>query len=382
MNCMAWHAKLDSYMDRQLAPAETCEFEAHVDECATCRREIEGLRRLQSQIAVIPSEIPPQRDLWPLISTALVQRSKEHSPVSDNPEDFASSHARVITGRRGATDVVVRWFLPLGLAAAIALIISLVRPEHTGSGLQPPWSVAALDGVPRVGRTRVQSAAPFRVGEWLETDAASRARVTVAAIGEVTLDPNSRLRLVNARDTDHRLELARGSLHAFIWAPPRIFFVDTPSATAVDLGCAYTLTVADNGDGELRVTSGYVALEHGGRESIIPASAMCLTRRGSGPGTPFANDAPDALRAALKRFDFERAAAGEVIPIILAQARAEDAVTLWHLLARTKGAERAAVFDLLARHHAPPANVTRDGILAGDAKMRQAWGERIGVGTF
>ena len=38
------------------------------------------------------------------------------------------------------------------------------------------------------------------------------------------------------------LALARGKMEAFIWAPPRQFFVDTPSAVAVDLGAPDAMT--------------------------------------------------------------------------------------------------------------------------------------------
>ena len=88
------------------------------------------------------------------------------------------------------------------------------------------------------------------------------------------------------------------------------------------------------------------------------------------------------LRAALARFDFERGAATTALPAILEQARAEDAVTLWHLLARTEGKPRAEVFDRLAQWHQPPAGVTREGILAGDRAMRETWGKALGIGTF
>jgi hypothetical protein len=33
----------------------------------------------------------------------------------------------------------------------------------------------------------------------------------------------------------------RRTIHAYIWAPPGEFVVDTPSAVTVDLGCACTL---------------------------------------------------------------------------------------------------------------------------------------------
>ena len=87
------------------------------------------------------------------------------------------------------------------------------------------------------------------VGGWLETGKDERATFDVANIGQVTVEPNTRLRLLDTRAGAHRLELARGTMHATIWAPPNQFFVETPSTLAVDLGCAYTLTVDDDGAG-------------------------------------------------------------------------------------------------------------------------------------
>jgi len=37
-----------------------------------------------------------------------------------------------------------------------------------------------------------------------------------------------------------------------------VFVVDTPSASAIDLGCAYTLHVNEDGSGTLRTTLGWV----------------------------------------------------------------------------------------------------------------------------
>jgi hypothetical protein len=276
---------------------------------------------------------------------------------------------------------LLRWFVPLAMAASIAILATFAErhivPRNTAG-----WSVAALSGTPRVDARDVRAETRMRVGQWLVTDDAARAKVVVGSIGEVSLEPNSRLRLVGMAATDHRLELARGTLNAMIWAPPRLFFVNTPSATAVDLGCAYTLKVDDEGNGELEVTIGFVALEDRGRESILRTGMMCLTRRGVGPGTPFAVDAPAALRAALTRFDFERGGNPGVLSEVLAHARPEDSITLWHLLERTEGVERAAVFELLAKYSAPPASVSRAGILAGDPVMRRAWGNDLGIDRF
>ena len=142
------------------------------------------------------------------------------------------------------------------------------------------------------------------VGQWLETDGDSRAKIDVGSIGQVEIDPNTRVRLVETKPTEHRLELAHGKMSARIWAPPRLFFVDTPSAVAADLGCAYTLEVDDDGVGLLHVTSGWVALQLKDRESMVPAGATCATRPGIGPGTPYFDDSSEVFRKALSSFDF------------------------------------------------------------------------------
>lgn len=365
MNCIEFQAVLDEYVDGGLPAAEVARGEKHLAGCAACRAQVESLRRLLDAAAALPKEMAPERNLWPEIRVELEGEAAEAS-------------ARQETYSRRS---ILSWLLPLAAAATIVGVATM-QPVLVAPQASKGWTVASLAGTPWIGRQAVSGEAQLRVGQWVETDANSRAKLASEVVGHVSVEPNSRLRLAAAKTTNQRLELARGTMSAFIWAPPRLFFVDTPAARAVDLGCAYTMTVDDNGDGELHVTLGYVALEHGNREALIPARAKCLTRRNIGPGTPFDDDAPEVLRAALKRFDFEPGAAADALPIILKNSRPDDAVTLWHLLARTSGQERGAVFDALAHWHKPPTGVTRAGILSGNTAMRQAWGKALGIGTF
>ena len=163
------------------------------------------------------------------------------------------------------------------------------------------------------------------------------------------------------------LALRRGVIHALIWAPPRRFVVETPSARAIDLGCEYTLSVDDRGDGLVRVQAGWVAFQFDGRDSFIPAGAACRTTRQGGPGTPYFEDASEELRRALAAFD----AGGEAgdLKRVLAEARPRDGITLWHLLTRAPEAGRGLVFDRFATLVALPAEVTREGVLAKDRRM-------------
>jgi FecR-like protein/putative zinc finger protein len=238
------------------------------------------------------------------------------------------------------------------------------------------WEVARLAGTPKVGAQSLEGSGRLAVGEWLETDSTSRAKINVADIGQVDIGPNSRVRLVGTRSTEHRLALERGRLHAMISAPPRLFVVETPSATAIDLGCSYTLEVDDRGRSILHVTSGWVALERKGLESIVPAGAICVTQPGKGLGTPYFDDASARFREALSNLDFQNGGA-KALAIVLAEAREYDTLTLWHLFPRVRGAERERLYERMATLIAPPKGVTREGVLKLDKGMLNLWKKEL-----
>jgi hypothetical protein len=249
----------------------------------------------------------------------------------------------------------------VALAAALVLAVGV----RYWLGQSDAWAVERTAGVPRVDDAPLASRGTLHVGGWVETDDSSQAVIAVGTIGHVDVHPGSRVRLVRARDTDHRLALAYGAIHAKVDAPPRIFFVETPAGTAVDLGCEYTLETDRSGRGVIHVTGGYVELAWNGRRSVVPLGAYALTRPGQGPGTPYLEDAPAALREALVAFDFEQGGA-DAARRALTAARAEDAVSLWHLLARVDAGLRAEVYDRLAALVPPPPGVTRERAVVGD----------------
>ena len=177
-----------------------------------------------------------------------------------------------------------------------------------------------------------------RPGAW-EVCRCCKARFFVPATLRLRSNPTDGPRRAGPRSelraaTSRQLELRRGRLHAFIWAPPREFVVETASARAVDLGCQYTLDVDGAGNGLLRVETGWVAFQSHGHESFIPAGAACPTRQRQGPGIPFYEDAPEAFTAALRAYESGDDAA---LVRVLAAARPRDGLTLWHLLAARSG---------------------------------------------
>ncbi len=289
--------------------------------------------------------------------------------------------------------ILTMGWIPRFAAAALLLLVlvSSILVLQISSPVVPNgpgWDVARLSGAPRVGQFLLASGAhkmQLKVGQLLVTDDASRASVKVAEVGEVYVDPGSRVRLIETGSDRERLALELGTIHAAIWAPPGKFVVDTPSATAVDLGCAYTLQVNEDGSGLLRTTLGWVGFHKDGHDSFIPAGAMCMTRRAPGPGTPYFEDASDKLRGALRKFDFESEstdAREQALRTILAQARPRDAFTLWHLLFRVADQQRPLVYDRLSSLVTPPPGVTREGTLDLNPQMMDAWWNAFDLGEI
>jgi hypothetical protein len=272
------------------------------------------------------------------------------------------------------------------LAAAAAVLLALAAVTRTrgpsSGGVAPGgWEIAWLEGA-SWRQARVVRESRLGVGEWVDTRE-RRARLSIGEIGEARLEPSTRVGRLDRGERSHHLSLARGVMHAVVWAPPGQLLVDTPSAVAVDLGCSYTLEVEEDGSGLLRVETGWVGFESRGLQSLVPAGAACPTRRGVGPGTPYFETAPEALRRALLEVDFgpEGGARQAALELALAAARERDALSLWHLLSRVEGVDRGRVFDRLATLVPAPAEVTREGILRGDPVQRDLWWDQLGLGS-
>lgn len=278
-----------------------------------------------------------------------------------------------------------RWPSVAALVATAAAVLVLVAVSwREGTRPAPSLAVTRLTGTPTIASRPVSDSHALSEGRWLETDAASSASIDVASVGRVEVAPSTRIGLVRTRPGDYRLHLARGTMQAVIWAPAGQFSVGTPSSTAVDLGCVYSMTVDDGGVGLVEVLAGWVGFEWRGRESFIPAGAFAVTRPGLGPGTPYYDDTSEAFRATLTMIDVNGgspAARASALGRLLAEARARDVVTLWHLLSRVDLDQRDRVFDRLAAFVPPPAGVTRDGIRAGRREMLDAWWDTLDLGT-
>lgn len=364
---------LSAYCNGELSPEQSRRVAEHLLACDRCRNE-HGEIGLGVQLArQLPLASAPA-EMWSEIEAQLDNQSR-----------------KPILRPQASRNLAFDWYRVAAFSAMLLIVsaigVLLVRRSHEGPPGQPQevagesWEVASLSGTIRIDQGRATSKGRLAIGGTLETDGSSTAKINVAEIGEVEVDSNSRIRLVQTRPTEHRIALDHGRMHAKISAPPRLFFVDTPSAEAIDLGCAYTLEVDDLGRSFLHVTSGWVELVGHGRESYVPIGAMCQTRPGTGPGTPYFADATDAFAEALEKFDFENGGE-DAFNAVLNDSRPRDTFTLWHLLSRVEGTERSRVLERMIKLVGLPTGVTRAGVMRLNQKMLDMWKDELDTVWF
>lgn len=301
---------------------------------------------------------------------AALERALEpyrYRPGADHDAALARLHDAARHPSRRRTGVRRAMLLAAAALAAIGLGTRLWV-----SRAAVPWSVAVQDGSAMLDGRAVTGGARMRPGDVLATDAAGRARLAVGRIGRVWLGPGSELELVDAGEAGHRLALRRGEIHARIWAPPRFFVVDTRWATAVDLGCIYTLRVDDDGRGSLAVLQGAVELRAPDGGSVLVAAGTSARLDAAGPGVPWPLASDSAFRAAA-----ESLAAGSedaaALATLLAAQDAQATITLWHLLPRVQADTRAALVRRIAELAAPPPGVRIQDVVALDPDALRAW---------
>lgn len=304
--------RLAAFVDGELASAKMRQIALHLAQCVDCNAECEQIRFGMTILENLPTVEAPEA-IWTSIAAALDSDRSRQRPA-------------------------LRWWR-LAFAAAVALALA-------GGAY---WRFA------------------HQSGEWIETNSVSGATLKIGEIGWVEIAPNTRLRVVAARPDEQRLALARGEIRAKISAPPRLFFVDTASGTAVDLGCEYTLNTDEDGSGLLRVTKGWVSFQWKGLESLVPAGASCRTIHAFGPGIPYFDDASESVKQA----------GNGPLSVVLAESRVRDTLTLWHLLSRVDEGARAQVYDRIAALTPVPAGVSREQALKLDPETLRRWKEEL-----
>lgn len=286
----------------------------------------------------------------------------------------------VVRERRLAPAQKLAWALSM---AATILLAACAAWYARGWLRHDSWTASEVVGSPQLNGHALRQNGHWRPGGLLETDTTSRAELQMRGMGQIEVEPNSQVALLEASADKQQFRLERGEIRAVVIAPPYVFLVHTPTAYAMDMGCAYTLHVDDDGTSLLRVTVGWVDLQHGWRQSLVPEGAAAESRPQIGPGAPYYEDASERFRQALEIVNFDESdakARSAALTTVLSEARKRDAFTLLNLFKRVDAQDRGRIYDRLALLVPPPPGVTREDAVNHDSAKLGPWWELLGIG--
>lgn len=254
------------------------------------------------------------------------------------------------------------------LAAAAMLLLAVGALTVVGVDSRS-WDLSSMEIARSVG-----------AGDLIESGR-SAATLSIPRIGTIEIAPDSRLVITRAGLARASVDLIEGTMEARISAPPRIFVATTPSGDAIDLGCAYTLTVDRDRGSELAVHSGWVAFQSPNRTIYVPGG-MQARIRGDRVGTPVRTSASPRLHALVSSIDFASAVERQRdLPPLLALAARADRLTLWHLLENAQAHERATIASRIGELDRLPKGITLEALSAGDPAAIERYGEELGIDT-
>lgn len=277
-----------------------------------------------------------------------------------------------------------RWQVAVAAAAVLALCAVGMQTWYRQRLLWDagrPWQVVSQAGDVRIdGRPAAGHASALPLQGVLQTAPGGTARLRAARIGEIALGAGSRLQLVETRTGRHRVQLLEGRLWARVWAPPGQFGVGLHGADVLDLGCEFEVETDAHGSGRLTVRSGWVQVDNGWDEVLVPQGATVRLRSDGPPGTPRDLGASAAFVAALESIDARQ---GRVAPDdrdvqrLVAAARPSDAITLLTLLRRHPQLADGPLFDRTAQLFPDAAAVTRNDVRLRGADALWPWWEAL-----
>jgi hypothetical protein len=271
-------------------------------------------------------------------------------------------------------------FVIAGIISVLALgvILAFIVFDHSPGAF---WSVEKVSGYPMIESHVLIDQGILKIGEKLFTDSKSRARMKVGSVGEIEIEPKSEIQIIETKNSEHKFILSRGQIAARTWVAPKLFSIKTPSATVIDLGCKYDLTVDERASTALHVESGWVLMEHKNRRALLCAGTMCISDSSKGVGTPFSNQASSLFKESLYKLDFVNSSKTE-LAVILSEAKQKDFITLFHLLKRLDNDSRGMIYDRISLLFKVPQRITREGIVHGNKDMMGRLWTELGLGSI
>ena len=191
------HKHFSAYLHGELPAEDARRVADHLRGCKRCSAEFAEVEFGAQLASQLQREQAPE-SLWDELEAAM------------SKEEF--SHRRGAKSAEAPQRKPVFGWSPLKIGLELTAVVALIglgfvflnryfQPLPPDN--RPSWEVTRLDGRPAIGKRKIDEKGQLPLGEWLTTDDASRAQISIGQIGEVKVEPNSRIQLVEAQEENH-----------------------------------------------------------------------------------------------------------------------------------------------------------------------------------
>jgi hypothetical protein len=402
MNCEEVKISIHDFVDELLDPNRQKEIEAHLRLCDNCFGQYKRIRKFYDKLKDIPYTIDPPGNIVEIFSNELLKKSvedsKELKPKSKlNLKKIKSEQLKQDQSLKNTRGVVrksmvsqsiytTRLIKPMQNRFSLDLnktLLTLLPLVLFGIGyyiydftlINTPWKVRTISGSVLVNG-KPNASERIDEGESLVTEAMSKAVINVPNTGRIEVGQNSFIILLKAKDGSNRIKILNGGITINNSATIPSLAIEVNNSVVYDRGGTFNIIMDENGDAKVSVEFGFVEIEQKGRSYFVDEGHICELRNSFHPGTPFKIDAPEEIKSAIKKLDYENGGDSTAVEII-SKATIADALTLLAMIPRVSEQIRETLFNKISSYYLPPKGVDLEGIKKLDKSMLELWWNEI-----
>ena len=338
---------LNDYFDEKLSLEVNTEIQVHLSECTDCSQYLFSLQDLMKKADQLTRHIKPPTDFWPDIFASLsdiksesIKQKEELDEVEAKQISEETEEEKKKREYRVKAERALEWerkkvllkeklkkpsFLYSMIGLVSVLVLFLIYNIFFSGG--ESWEVKKV----RLGSSSYSDTfTDLSEDGMLETNSITRLQVNIPDIGNLFLDPETKIQRLKAND----VRLLKGTITAMKDGAKKFLSIEVLGAEINDyfLGGQSKVTLIDQKTSLLEVTDGWVALNNDNLELLVLPNHFCTITADSGVGLPYRNGSSNEFVEAINDYCFTRPNNEEALISILTKADVTNSVTLWNLI--------------------------------------------------
>ena len=325
MQCEEVRLYLESYVKNELPFSLHKKIFNHLNNCRNCSLDADVVKLIfnDSHIKSHSNAYASKKHAKSIQKNKLIDYgiySFEEDSYNNKLNENPLSRIKVKKNRDGKFIVLAT----ILTAVLFAAIIGFLFYNHESVAF---LSVDKLYGITSIGSNKIDNYGMLKPGNWLNTEEDSKSRIKLGILGEIEVEPSTKIKLLKDNNSGNYFYLQSGEIKASVWGAPRRLFIDSPSGEVIDFGSTFKYKVSSDNSSILKVESGWAALHFNDHFVIVPAGNECITNFEI--GIPFNVNSSKEFKQKLN--DFEN---GKTITIaeVISKAAKNDLISLWYLL--------------------------------------------------